>query len=302
MSLSGEPSVFSATDSFFMAQALDLGRRALPGCLPNPPVGCVIVRHGVIVASGYTQAPGQHHAEAMALAQLQPGLDDLTAYVTLEPCSFAGRTPSCALALVAAGVARVQVAMLDPDPRNAGAGIAMLRQAGIEVTVGLLEDQARRDMAPYLLGAQTGCQPTPKATRFKALSIVTPNGGRIACGQKTLEVRRWQPHLDPSEDLLIVENGRFLHEDGDEDDGHAVAIVRVRAVRPFVEADIPAACASSYADGWLAWELTDVRPINPPLPARAARGIYAVDLPGLCDSRSFCDHAAPTAPASANCQ
>lgn len=114
---------------------------------------------------------------------------------------------------------------------------------------------------------------------FKALSIVSPGGGRIASGQKTLEVRRWHPHLDPAEDLLIVENGRFLHIEGEEDDGHAVAIVRVKAVRPFVEADIPAACASSYADGWLAWELTDVRPITPPVPVRAARGIYEVMLP-----------------------
>ena len=118
-------------------------------------------------------------------------------------------------------------------------------------------------------------------TAFKAVSIVTPNGGRIACGQKSLEVRRWHPQLDPAEDLLIVENGRFLLADGEEDDGHAVAIVRIKAVRPFVEADIPAACASSYADGWLAWELTDVRPITPPVPVRAARGIYEVNLPDV---------------------
>ncbi|WP_225422440.1 deaminase [Pseudomonas huaxiensis] len=271
MSLPSELNAFSDTDSFFMGQALDQGRRALPDCLPNPPVGCVITRHGSIIASGYTQSPGQHHAEAMALSQLEQGLDDLTAYVTLEPCSFTGRTPSCALALIAAGIARVHVSMLDPDPRNAGAGVAMLRQAGIEVTVGLLEDQARQDLGPYLHRVQP----------LKALSIVSPNGGRIASGQKTLEVRRWHPHLDPNEDLLIVENERFLHVDGDEDDGHAVAIVRVRAVRPFVEADIPAACASSYAQGWLAWELTDVRPITPPVPVRAARGIYQVDFSGL---------------------
>ncbi|WP_442113787.1 bifunctional diaminohydroxyphosphoribosylaminopyrimidine deaminase/5-amino-6-(5-phosphoribosylamino)uracil reductase RibD [Pseudomonas sp. NUPR-001] len=138
-------------DKLLMSQALDQGRRALPNCLPNPPVGCVIVRHGAVIASGYTQAPGSYHAEAMALSQLEKGLDELTAYVTLEPCSFAGRTPSCALALVNAGVARVHVAMLDPDPRNNGAGIELLRQAGIEVTVGLLEDQAHQDLQPYLL-------------------------------------------------------------------------------------------------------------------------------------------------------
>ncbi|MBO9550379.1 bifunctional diaminohydroxyphosphoribosylaminopyrimidine deaminase/5-amino-6-(5-phosphoribosylamino)uracil reductase RibD [Pseudomonas sp.] len=141
---------FDDRHKVFMSLALAQGRRALPGCLPNPPVGCVIVRDGRVVASGFTQPPGAHHAEAMALSRLEQRLDDLTAYVTLEPCSFTGRTPSCALALVSAGVSRVYVAMLDPYPRNAGAGIDILRQAGIEVTVGLLGDEARCDLQPYL--------------------------------------------------------------------------------------------------------------------------------------------------------
>lgn len=77
---------------------------------------------------------------------------------------------------------------------------------------------------------------------------------------------------------MIVENGRFLHTEGDEDeDGLAVAIVRVRAVRPFVLADMQAACANSFEQGWLAWELSDVRAVEPPVPVRAARGIYEVD-------------------------
>ncbi|WP_322784196.1 ASCH domain-containing protein [Pseudomonas sp. PCH199] len=114
---------------------------------------------------------------------------------------------------------------------------------------------------------------------IKVLSIVRPNGGRIASGEKTLEVRRWHPDLDPSEDLLIVENGRFLHTDGDEDnDGIVVAIVRVKAVRPFVLADMQAACASNFEDGWLAWELSDIRPVTQPVTMRAARGIYEVDF------------------------
>ncbi|MDN6874999.1 bifunctional diaminohydroxyphosphoribosylaminopyrimidine deaminase/5-amino-6-(5-phosphoribosylamino)uracil reductase RibD [Pseudomonas citronellolis] len=136
-----------------MRLALAQGRRALPGCLPNPPVGCVMTADGMLVASGFTQPPGEPHTEAMALAQLAGATAELTAYVTLEPCSFAGRTPSCARALVAWGVRRVVVAMLDPDPRNAGAGIAILREAGVQVSVGLLEEEARRDMGPYLLGA-----------------------------------------------------------------------------------------------------------------------------------------------------
>ncbi|WP_407316697.1 ASCH domain-containing protein [Pseudomonas sp. nanlin1] len=109
--------------------------------------------------------------------------------------------------------------------------------------------------------------------------MVRPSGRRIASGEKTLEVRRWHPDLDPCEDLLIVENGRFLHNDGDEDDnGTAVAIVRVKAVRPFILADMQAACASYFEDGWLAWELNDVRPVKHPVTIRAARGIYEVDF------------------------
>ncbi|MHA6195357.1 bifunctional diaminohydroxyphosphoribosylaminopyrimidine deaminase/5-amino-6-(5-phosphoribosylamino)uracil reductase RibD [Pseudomonas wadenswilerensis] len=150
MSVASHHTPFDDRDIVFMGLALDQGRQALPGCLPNPPVGCVIVRKGEIVASGFTQPPGKHHAEAMALSRLENGVDDLTAYVTLEPCSFAGRTPSCALALVSSGITRVHVAMLDPDPRNAGAGIEILRKAGLQVTIGLLQDQARHDLLPYL--------------------------------------------------------------------------------------------------------------------------------------------------------
>lgn len=106
-----------------------------------------------------------------------------------------------------------------------------------------------------------------------------PSGSRIASGEKTLEIRRWHPHLDPSQDLLIIENGRFLHADGDEDAaGVAVAIVRVKAVRAFTPDDIPAACASYFEAGWLAWELSDIRPLSRPFTARAARGIYEVEL------------------------
>jgi riboflavin biosynthesis protein RibD len=134
----------------FMQQALTEGRKALPGCIPNPPVGCVLVREGKIVAAGHTQPPGQPHAEAMALAQLSGSLENVTAFVTLEPCSFHGRTPACARELIARGVRRVIVAMLDPDVRNAGAGIKLLRDAGVEVQLGILESQAREALGPYL--------------------------------------------------------------------------------------------------------------------------------------------------------
>ena len=135
----------------FMRLALLEGRRALPGCIPNPPVGCVLVKDGRVIATGYTNPPGRPHAEAMALSQLSGPLPNVTAFVTLEPCSFHGRTPSCAKELIARGVGKVFVAILDPDPRNSGAGVKMLEQAGIAVSVGLLEDDALKDLEPYLL-------------------------------------------------------------------------------------------------------------------------------------------------------
>ncbi len=115
---------------------------------------------------------------------------------------------------------------------------------------------------------------------MKALSIVSPGGSRIAAGLKTIEVRRWRPDLDPSEDLLIVENSRFLRGPSEEDpDGRAVAIVKVAQVRPFLTEDVAAAMASSFEEGWLAWELVDVRPVRLDSPVRAAPGIYEVEIP-----------------------
>lgn len=113
---------------------------------------------------------------------------------------------------------------------------------------------------------------------MKALSIVRPGGSRIATGRKVLEIRRWPPDISPTEDLLIVENSRFLREDGDHDpDGRAVAVVRVARIRPFLEADVEAACASYFEEGWLAWELIDVRPVMSEAKVLAARGIYDVE-------------------------
>jgi len=134
----------------FMRVALDESKRALPGCIPNPPVGCALVRDGVVVATGFTQPPYQPHAEPMALAQLEGDLQDVTAYVTLEPCSFHQRTPSCAKGLIARRIGAVYVAMIDPHPRNQGRGIELLREAGIPVEAGLLEDEVQAFLRPYL--------------------------------------------------------------------------------------------------------------------------------------------------------
>jgi pyrimidine deaminase RibD-like protein len=134
----------------FMQAALDASREALPACLPNPPVGCALVRAGVVVARGFTQAPYHPHAEPMALQQLEGELQDVTAFVTLEPCSFHQRTPSCAKEMIARRVGAVYVATIDPHPRNQGRGIALLQEAGIPVVTGLLEQEVLAFMKPYL--------------------------------------------------------------------------------------------------------------------------------------------------------
>ncbi|CAH1587119.1 Diaminohydroxyphosphoribosylaminopyrimidine deaminase [Vibrio jasicida] len=134
----------------FMLRALEVSRNALPACQPNPPVGCVLVKDGQIVSEGYTQAIGGNHAEVEALKAYQGDLSEVTAYVTLEPCSFVGRTPACAATLVNCGIQKVVVAMLDPDPRNAGRGIDMLKAGGVDVEVGLCGEAASEFLTPYL--------------------------------------------------------------------------------------------------------------------------------------------------------
>ena len=134
---------FSAVDHGMMARALQLAERGLWTTSPNPRVGCVIVRDGVIVGEGWHEKAGEPHAEVHALRAAGDLARGATAYVTLEPCSHYGRTPPCAEALIAAGVSRVVAAMRDPNPLVAGKGLAMLEAAGIETACGLLENEAR---------------------------------------------------------------------------------------------------------------------------------------------------------------
>lgn len=136
-------SAFSALDHAHMAQALRLAERGLFTTQPNPRVGCVIVHGAEIVGEGWHQRAGEPHAEVFALRAAGDRARGATAYVTLEPCAHHGRTPPCAEALIAAGVARVVVAAEDPFPQVAGRGVAMLRAAGITVDVGLLRETAR---------------------------------------------------------------------------------------------------------------------------------------------------------------
>lgn len=132
----------NANDSLWMAQALHLAERGLFTTTPNPRVGCVLVNEGAIVGAGWHERAGELHAEPLALNAAGEKARGATAYVTLEPCNHQGRTPPCTDALIAAGVARVVIAMQDPNPLVAGRGMARLRAAGIEVECGLMESEA----------------------------------------------------------------------------------------------------------------------------------------------------------------
>jgi len=141
---------FSDADRGFMARALELAERGRYTAHPNPVVGCVIVRDGVVVGEGFHAAAGEAHAEANALAAAGPAAKGATVYVTLEPCSHHGKTPPCADALIDAGVSAVVAAIEDPHERVAGAGLAALEAAGIEVRTGLLATEARSLVRGFL--------------------------------------------------------------------------------------------------------------------------------------------------------
>src|SRR6187402_3485225 len=129
-------------DIDFMAQALRLAERGIYSTMPNPRVGCVLVKAGQVIAEGWHIRAGEAHAEVNALAAAGDNARGATAYVTLEPCSHLGKTGPCSDALAAAGVARVVFAMEDPNPLVAGEGLARLRAAGIQVDGPVLEDDA----------------------------------------------------------------------------------------------------------------------------------------------------------------
>ena len=163
----------SDQDHRFMRAALSLGRRGQGQTWPNPAVGCVIVRDARIVGRGWTQPGGRPHAETVALAQAGPLAMGATAYVTLEPCAHVGQTPPCATALIAAGIVRVVAAIEDSDVRVSGKGFALLRQAGVDLTTGILAQSAAQDHAGFFLKTEFG-------RPWLTLKLVNSFDGRIA--------------------------------------------------------------------------------------------------------------------------
>lgn len=162
-----------SNDQTMMARALQLAARGLYTTDPNPRVGCVLVNGGEVVGEGWHQRAGGPHAEIVALQQAGERARGATCYVTLEPCSHHGRTPPCAEALIAAGVAEVVAAMQDPNPVVAGSGLAALGEAGIRVRSGLMEAQARALNPGF-------CRRMSEARPFVRLKLAMSLDGRTA--------------------------------------------------------------------------------------------------------------------------
>ncbi|SFV88316.1 Diaminohydroxyphosphoribosylaminopyrimidine deaminase / 5-amino-6-(5-phosphoribosylamino)uracil reductase [hydrothermal vent metagenome] len=146
---------FSTNDTQFMSLALKLARKGQYGVQSNPMVGCVIVKNNKTLATGYHQTFGEAHAEINALTKINHQANDATLYVTLEPCAHQGKTPPCTQAIINAGIKTVIIATLDPNPLVSGKGVTMLKNAGIIIKIGLLEDQAKQLNRAYIKRMQT---------------------------------------------------------------------------------------------------------------------------------------------------
>lgn len=196
----------------WMRRALELAERGRGTTSPNPMVGAVLVRDGEVVGEGFHLAPGEPHAEVLALCAAGPRAAGVTCYVTLEPCAHHGRTPPCADALIAAGVARVVAAIEDPDPRVRGQGFELLRAAGVEVELGPGATAAEAQNAAFLLHRRKG---RPRVTLKAAASL----DGKVAAPDGTSqwitgEAARADAHrLRAEADAVAVGAGTALADD-----------------------------------------------------------------------------------------
>ena len=196
----------------YMDRALSLSRRALGSVSPNPAVGAVIVKDGVVVGEGWTQPPGQDHAELVALRQAGAAAAGAVLYTTLEPCSHGGRTPPCTQAIVEAGITEVHAALADPNPTVTGNGLSRLNEAGIHTLAGEGEDEARGVMEAYLKFIATG---TPFITAKFAMSL----DGKIATrtgDSKWIsgdESRRYAHELRAASDAVMVGINTVIADD-----------------------------------------------------------------------------------------
>lgn len=200
-------------DEFFMREALRIARNGIGRTSPNPMVGAVIVKNDRIIAEGWHRKAGELHAERNALIQAGDLAQNSTMYVTLEPCSHFGRTSPCANALVESGIARCVVAMQDPNPKVSGRGIEILRDAGIEVEVGILEQESRKLNEIFLKWITTGLP-------FVALKFAETLDGKISSrDRKPIKISS-------------AESSRRVHELRDQFDGILVGIETILSDNP----------------------------------------------------------------------
>ena len=282
----GEPT-WTEEDRRWMRRALALAARARGRTSPNPMVGAVLVRDGRIVGEGYHRRAGAPHAEVEALRLAGSRARGATLYVTLEPCSHYGRTPPCTAALIQAGVRKVVAAMLDPDPRVRGRGLAALRAAGIEVAAGLGEGEARRLNEAYIVHRLLG---RPMVTLKYAMTldgrIATASGdARWVTGERA---RRFVHRLRDAVDAIAVGVGTVLADDpllttrlprGGRD---PIRIVLDSLARTPPSARVVRVARSSPAPTWIA-----VTPAAPQerLQALRAAGAEILRLPAGPDGR-----------------
>ena len=196
-----------------MREAIRIGLTHLGQTATNPSVGCVIVADGEIIGEAVTAAGGRPHAETQALAKAGERARGATAYVTLEPCSHFGKTPPCANALVDAGIARVVVALTDPDPRVSGRGLQRLEDAGVLVETGILRDEARRALSGYLTRQIKGRAQVVLKLAVSADGMLGRPGEEVAITGR--EVRTEVHRLRAESDAVLIGIGTALADDPD---------------------------------------------------------------------------------------
>jgi diaminohydroxyphosphoribosylaminopyrimidine deaminase/5-amino-6-(5-phosphoribosylamino)uracil reductase len=274
----------TAEDARWMAHALALARRGLGETNPNPVVGCVLVKGGRVVGEGWHRRAGGPHAEVHALRAAGPAARGTTAYVTLEPCAHEGRTPPCAPALIAAGVRRVVAAMRDPNPAVNGRGLAALRRAGLEVTIGVAADEAVALNERFVVAAAL-------ARPFVMLKAAMTLDGRIATAAGESKwitspaQRRRARALRRLHDGVAVGVGTVLADD-------PLLLPAPRTRRPFhrvvfdsrLRTPLRSRLVSSASDDAPLWIVTtDEAPGREALEARGARILAAPAREGRVD-------------------
>lgn len=203
---------FSSQDSFYMARAIQLAKKGWFTTRTNPRVGCVIVKNNQNIAEGWHEKAGLNHAEVNAIESATESLEGSTAYVTLEPCSHFGKRPPCSLALVKAGIKKVVCAMQDPNSLVAGQGFEQLRKAGVEVQVGLMEQEALKLNQGFIKRMQTGL---PKVVIKSAMSV----DGKVAMASgeskwvTSKEARTDVQRLRAESCAIITGSGTVIQDD-----------------------------------------------------------------------------------------